>query len=393
VNQVRRLQFAPAAVLAEKRMADLRRGGAAALAEAKGGPQLAAESTLPANFKFRTVEVDGRAFGYVRIWTFMPGGDGVPTGQFVQDVVGEFIRILGLLPADGLILDVRSNGGGVIMAGEMLLQLLTPRPVEPEPFQFLNTAVTRQLCERNDFFSPWAESIAQAVETGTTYSHGFPLDPAEECNRIGQQYHGPVVLITDARCYSTTDIFAAGFQDHAVGPILGTAGNTGAGGANVWPQRDLLAYSDPAASPLKPLPGQAMFHIALRRCLRVGDRSGLPVEDLGVIPNEIHYMTADDLLHDNQDLIAHATRLIADLPARTLSATVGPVQDGRVTVTAVTKNIDRLDVFVDGRPRQTLDVRDGGQSLDLPAGPAGSHTIDLRGYDGDRLVAARRVPL
>ena len=45
---------------------------------------------------------------------------------------------------------------------------------------------------------------------------------------------GPVVLITDARCYSTTDIFAAGFQDHKVGTILGTDNNTGAGGANVW---------------------------------------------------------------------------------------------------------------------------------------------------------------
>ena len=41
------------------------------------------------------------------------------------------------------------------------------------------------------------------------------------------------MLITDARCYSTTDIFAAGFQDHEI-QISGTGDNTGAGGANVW---------------------------------------------------------------------------------------------------------------------------------------------------------------
>ena len=33
--------------------------------------------------------------------------------------------------------------------------------------------------------------------------------------------------------------FAAGFQDHGLGPILGVSGNTGAGGANVW-THDLL---------------------------------------------------------------------------------------------------------------------------------------------------------
>ena len=44
------------------------------------------------------------------------------------------------------------------------------------------------------------------------------------------------MLVTDARCYSATDIFAAGFADHRIGPILGVDDNTGAGGANVWTQ-------------------------------------------------------------------------------------------------------------------------------------------------------------
>ena len=60
------------------------------------------------------------------------------------------------------------------------------------------------------------------------------------CNGIGQVYYGPVVLITDALSYSATDIFAAGFQDNEVGLVLGTSGNTGAGGANFWSLDDLL---------------------------------------------------------------------------------------------------------------------------------------------------------
>ena len=91
----------------------------------------------------------------------------------------------------------------------------------------------------------WTESIGQSVETGSAFSQALPIEPAEKVNEIGQRYQGPVVLITDARCYSTTDIFAAGFEDNEVGAILGTSGNTGAGGANVWDYRKDIAPSLP----------------------------------------------------------------------------------------------------------------------------------------------------
>ena len=68
-----------------------------------------------------------------------------------------------------------------------------------------------------------------ALQTGSTFSAGFPISPPEDCNAIGQKYFGPVVLVTDALCYSTTDIFAAGFQDHQIGPVLGVDGNTTTG--------------------------------------------------------------------------------------------------------------------------------------------------------------------
>jgi hypothetical protein len=78
------------------------------------------------------------------------------------------------------------------------------------------------------------------VLTGATYSAGFPLTSDKRCNGIGQVYYGPVVLITDALSYSATDIFAAGFQDNGVGVVLGTDGNTRAGGANYWSLDNLL---------------------------------------------------------------------------------------------------------------------------------------------------------
>jgi len=134
--------------------------------------------------------------------------------------------------------------------------------------------------------------MERAVETGSTFSTSFPITSPDACNAIGQRYFGPVVLITSARCYSTTDIFSAGFQDHAIGKILGVDGNTGAGGANVW-EHPLLGRLFSAAgtspkplpdSPIKPLPKGANMRVAIRRTLRVGAQAGTELEDLGIVP-------------------------------------------------------------------------------------------------------------
>jgi C-terminal processing protease CtpA/Prc len=95
--------------------------------------------------------------------------------------------------------------------------------------------------------------LRRAVRTGATYSQGFPITPPEKANEIGQVYHGLTVLITDALCYSTTGIFAAGYQDHGIGIIIGTDENTGAGGANVWDHRLLSQLFGSDESPYQGL--------------------------------------------------------------------------------------------------------------------------------------------
>ena len=61
----------------------------------------------------------------MRIVTFNVGSD--------VAFVNRSFQLIGLpeMPKTGLIIDVRSNGGGLIWAGERLLQLLTPRMIEP----------------------------------------------------------------------------------------------------------------------------------------------------------------------------------------------------------------------------------------------------------------------
>ena len=142
------------------------------------------------------------------------------------------------------------------------------------------------------------------------------------CNGIGQIYYGPVVLITDALSYSATDIFAAGFQDNDVGVVLGTGGNTGAGGANFWSLDDLLrAQKKDPKSPFKQLPKGAEMIVAMRRSIRVGMRAGSPLEEFGVSPDVLHLMTRRDILEDNCDLMARAARIIRRQPSFKLSVT------------------------------------------------------------------------
>jgi hypothetical protein len=342
-------------------------------------------SYMPDVFEFWRVPAPQGELGYLRIYTFML--------EDADEFVTEFVRIVTeVLPPNGLIIDVRGNGGGNILAGERLLQTLTPRAIEPELFHFINTATTLALCSSppewlNDV-KQWADSIRLSVETGETYSQGFTLESTADANKLGQQYQGPVLLVTDALCYSTTDIFAAGFQDHEIGTIVGTSQHTGAGGANVW-EYSMVSSALPGQFPV--LPKGVKFRVAARRTTRVGTRAGLPVEDLGVKPDHIHYMTRDDVLRGNADLFTHAAQLLAAKPVRSLSAHVTGAGTPGALVDVTASNVTRVDLYIEGRHAGSVDVVNGSARVTPPNGIPPGGRLELRGFDGTSLVVSTRL--
>jgi hypothetical protein len=414
-RRARKILFAPEAMEVELRGATLAAPGAAPAADPGPVHSMPDVFTVqdydwpPEGHHLAATQAGAQTrkkIGYIRVWTF----DVDDADAFVD----EFVRIASdeRFP-DGLILDVRGNGGGLITAGEFLLQVLTPARIEPERFQFINSPLTLELCQPTGRFPDlerWGDSIGRSVTTGEIFSRGLPLADVAKYNDRGQTYHGPVALIVDALCYSSTDIFAAGFQDHGIGLLLGTSTETGAGGANVW-THELLRQAFPGPdSPFTQLPGNASFRVAVRRSTRIGAKMGDPLEDLGVViaPENVYRMTKEDLLGStaggsqkkgNEGLIAWAAEKLSHKPVHGLSAEVAAASDGPLMANVKTRNIDELDVLLDGRPWMTVDLApwqpsgdDGRRSgtIRLPDNAPKAGLLELRGHWRGELVATLR---
>ncbi|MFD5436040.1 S41 family peptidase [Kitasatospora sp. NPDC127067] len=260
-----------------------------------------------------------RPYGYLRIFSFNVAS----ARRFAEQVAA----IAAKAPAQGLIVDVRGNPGGNILAAEAALRVLSGSPVAPVRFSLPTTRAALALVRADPAFRRWTDSIRDAVETGEPYSQAFPLTDPEALTDGLPHYTGPKVLIVDALTYSAADVFAAGFADNGAnggtnggaddgpgggpgggpGPVLGTAATTGAGGANVWTY-ELLSVWLPELLPA--LPRGAGFRVALRRATRAGASAGVPLEDFGVAATGLHRLTRRDVLGHNQDLLASAVTLL-----------------------------------------------------------------------------------
>ncbi len=342
------------------------------------------EMTLSPDLRARRITTPSGTCGHLRIYNFDP--------EDPEAFFAEYRRLLDEMPDNGLIVDIRGNPGGDPLLAERMLQCLTPRPIRSEPVQFVNTEQTAALCRAMPpffGFADFAPSIDEALTTGAQYSRAIPAFPAAQLNDVGQLYHGPVVLITDALCYSSADTFAAGFQDHEIGVVLGVDANTGAGGADVFSLSQLLTMW--RGSPIEPLSLGADVSVALRRCLRVGPHEGKLLEDLGVVPDLTHRSTKRDLLEHNADLLAFAAGLLAKQKPRRLAVSASTKDGGRELKVTV-QNLTSVDVYVNDRPVTSTSVAPGKNRIMLPTQPADAR-IRLEGFDVvdgiETLVAAR----
>jgi hypothetical protein len=378
VRMAKMLLFAPEALVGETPPA-----AAPVVSSRSRGLRLVASTiatTMPETLKVQTLQVPGGSpVAYLRIWAFETDPD---------KFIAELLRVIPLLPQDGLIIDVRGNPGGYILAAEQALQLFTPKPIEPVRFSVLATTFTRDLAAlpaMSDELAPWKESLDAAVRNGELYSQPVPISDPADCNAIGQQYGGPVLLVGDTNTYSAGDLFSAGFVDNDLGPFLCVGLATGAGGANVWEYGELRKALVGTPMALPALTSGIGLSFAFRRATRAGPSEGLTIEDVGVAGTP-YAMTRNDLLAGNGDLLVRCVALLRKQP---LSAMGCAVDRANRKVSFATRGLDRVDAFVDGHPVGSFGVADGG-SVEVPFA-ATAKRVDAAGFKGDALLQRRRV--
>ncbi|WP_051640088.1 S41 family peptidase [Cellulomonas sp. URHE0023] len=265
------------------------------------------QTALPDAISAREVPTSHGVVGYLRLWTF----DVSHSDEFLDEVD----RVLRAMPPGGLVVDVRSNPGGVIEVAERLLQLFTTKPVQPVRFALRATPAVAALAEADGNgadLADWAASVRTAMELGEGHSQHLPISDPDRCNGRAVAYSGPVVVVVDPTTFSSGDIFAAGMADHAIGQIVSVGAGTGAGGANVWTHDDIEYAYHVAGLPLPPRPPGIGYSVSVRRATRSGAAAGLAIEDIGVSGEEQYTMTERDVLGGNEDLIEFCARLLAE---------------------------------------------------------------------------------
>jgi hypothetical protein len=216
-----------------------------------------------------------------------------------------------------------------------------------------------------------------------------------------------VALLINSLTYSAADIFSGGFQDHAIGPVLGISMLTGGGGANVWSHEDLIGKIGPRPGiPLANLPGDVSMSLAIRRSSRVGANVGQPIEDEGVQVDVFYHAPGmEDVIAGNPGLLRRACEELSHKPVYRVDAgTPLVLPDGGLQVEVQTTNeiqttkIDAVKFLVDGKLALTATPDGSGkQSFKIPAlaGVSSPSRLRVEGYAGDppQLVRARTMRL
>lgn len=384
VRRAKMLLFAPSA-LRGAQAAAAPGPSTAPPANQAAGQQI--ETTLTETLKATTVDGPGGPYGHLRIFGFDTEPDAFIT---------ELQRLLPLLPQAGLIIDIRGNPGGYILAAELALQLFTYKPIEPVRFSVLATPFTRDMAAVGslaDELAAWRDSLVQAVRNGELYSQPRPISEPAACNALGQHYSGPVVLVADSTTYSSGDLFSAGFVDNGLGPFICVGEATGAGGANVWDYNGMRPFLQGSPIALPALPDGINLTFSFRRATRAGPSEGLPIEDVGVGGGERYALTRKDLLEGNVDLLKHCIQRLRDQPASALSF---QHNTGSRTLTITTRALSKLDVCFDGHPFSStaLNAAAGGAGVNTQVNyPAGTKLIELAGFRDQAVCQRRRITI
>lgn len=300
-------------------------------------------------FKGIVTTSSGR-FGFLRFDSFMPT---LPVLSAIAMI--RTILIKDFADTDGLIIDIRDNGGGNITYADMLVQLFSSENIQPTRMTILATPLNQELFDVGNLgtTTEWSQAIANARQKNETLSKPIDITSVGLANNIGQYWFKPVALLTNANCYSACDLFAASMQDHNSATIIGEDHTTGAGGANVMEHKNFISAMEDKneTTLLESLPFQQNMRVSWRQAIRAGKHEGELIENIGVISDYILPRTEEDLYHNDAFLLEKIAAIL-DLKRPNRKASIAAkesellFENGRDAAwREYIKNTDTVEVF------------------------------------------------
>ncbi len=277
-----------------------------------------AEETLPIG-EFSTLETPAGKLLKFDLTTFLPEGN-VSPDELIHQVKAILQKNQESVAA--LIIDMRSNGGGSIALAEGLTQLFTPKTIETMPVRLLPNEINLAmfLNSNQGQENGWSQDVRSGISVAARYTKLRTIISAEQANRYGQIWFKPVVILTDANCYSACDLFAAAMQDHGGATIIGTHETTGAGGANVMDYdtfKSIFTEMSPNDNPFLKLPGSQQMRVSWRQTVRVGKNKGQLIEDSGVKSDiVVRNVTSDVVAGESRALMTQVRMAIEQIIPR-----------------------------------------------------------------------------
>jgi hypothetical protein len=321
------------------------------------------EGKLPIG-QFYTIDTPAGRLAKFDLETFMPEGNASPDNVIHQ------VKLLlekAKETSEALIIDMRGNGGGYILLAEGLTQLFTPNKIETMPVRLLpnklnlNTFLNSNQGRENG----WSQDTREGIAANARYTNPRRITSSDAANRYGQVWFKPVVVLTDANCYSACDLFAGAMQDHGAATIIGTHTTTGAGGANVMDYdtfRQIFNQSLTTENPFIALPGYQSMRVSWRQTLRVGKNQGKLIEDAGIKSDiVVRYVTEDVVGGESRVLMKKIHEAIKKIIPRyksniTLRSSLMMANGQPAKWVESVRGVDKIEVVQSGRTIASYDL-------------------------------------
>ena len=346
--------------------------------------------------KIQDVDTGSGKLTYMQLASFMPTSSSVES--IIQRVKEELVARRD--SSMGIIIDVRQNGGGAIKLAEEMTQLFTPSSIQTMPVTLLPNDLNMKmfLNSNGGAQNGWTQDITDAIRAHAPLTKPRVLTTPSEANRLGQVWFKPVVVLTDAACYSACDLFAAAMQDHAAATIVGAHPSTGAGGANVMDVRSFRSVFSSMGNnnPFKALPQGQSMRVSWRQTVRVGKNKGALIEDRGVIPDVVINYTRADM--DDKALskvfvsgaLAELKKLIPKYRSTiALGSTLRMNNGANAHWTEQVSGVESLDILSDGKLVKSVRATSAKQALDIALDIKGnmeSKRFDVVGKAGGKVA-------